>query len=63
MLFTLFGIVTEVRLLHLKKAPLPILVTLFGIVKEVKPVHPSNTRTPIFVTLLPISMSLRLLQS
>ena len=34
MLVTLFGIVTEVKLLQPEKAPPPILVTLLGIVIE-----------------------------
>ena len=37
MVVTLFGMVIEVRLLHLKKAELPIVVTLFGMVIEVSP--------------------------
>ncbi len=40
MYVTLFGIVTEVRLVQPVKAQLPMLVTLFGIVTEVRPVQP-----------------------
>ena len=41
---TLSGIVTEVKLLHLKNAPSPMFVTLFGMVTEVKPVQPEKAQ-------------------
>ena len=40
MLFTLLGMVTEVREEQSWKAPIPMLVTLLGIVTEVKEEHP-----------------------
>ena len=40
MLFTLLGIVMDVRLLQPKNAPLPMLVTLLGSVMEVRPLQP-----------------------
>ena len=49
MLITLFGMVTEVKLLQLAKAHLPILFPLLGIVIEVKPV-PENAPVPMLVT-------------
>ena len=38
-LVTEFGMVIDVKPLHLAKAPSPILVTEFGIVTDVKPLH------------------------
>ena len=52
MLFTLLGMVTEVRPRHIEKALLPMLVTLLGMVTEVRPEQPSNAYSPMLVTLL-----------
>ena len=50
MLVTLFGIVIDVRALHLKKAQSPMLVTLFGMVTDVRDSHPEKAELPILVT-------------
>ena len=44
---TLFGIVTEVRLLQLKKARLPMEITLLGMMTEVRPVQPEKADSPM----------------
>ena len=48
---TLFGMVTDVRLLHQENAPFPIEVTLFEMVTDVRLVHLENAPPPIEVTL------------
>ena len=42
MLVTLFPIITEVKLVHSKKAYSPMFVTPFPMVTDVKPVHPAK---------------------
>ena len=46
MLFTLSGMVIEVREVHSEKASLPMLVTLSGMVTEVREVQPE--KAPLF---------------
>ena len=48
---TLFGIVIDVRLLHLSNTALPIDVTLLGIVTEFRPLQLKKALSPIEVTL------------
>ena len=50
MLVTEFGIVIDVKPLHLSKAPSPILVIEFGIVIEAKSLHSNKADFPILVT-------------
>ncbi len=59
---TLLGIVTEVKLLHSRKAAYPIEVTLLGIVTEIKLLQPEKASYPIEVTLLGIVMDVKPLQ-
>ena len=51
---TLFGMVTDVRLVHTANALLPIEVTELGISTDVRLVHPWNARYSIEVTELPL---------
>ena len=51
--------VTEVRLLQSRKAPIPILVTLSGIVIEVRPVCPENAPASIISTVFGIMVVLQ----
>ncbi|GHU46557.1 hypothetical protein FACS1894200_00340 [Spirochaetia bacterium] len=44
------GIFTDVRLLHLKKDPSPIVVTLVGIFTDVRLLHSLKAPFPIVVT-------------
>ena len=60
-LFTLFGIVTDVRLEQSLKAEFPILVTLFGIVTEVRLEQSLKAKFPILVTLFGIVTAVSLL--
>ena len=62
MFVTLFGIVTEAKLLQSRKTPCPMLVKLLDIVTEVKPLQFSKTRLPMFVTLLGIVTEVRPVQ-
>ena len=50
-LVTLFGMVTEARLVQPSNALFPILGTLFGMVTEVRDEQNSNALLPILVTL------------
>ena len=51
MLVTLSGIVTEVRGMQLKNAPLPMLVTLLPIVTEARELQAANALFPMVSTL------------
>ena len=53
------GIVTEVRPVQSRNAPMPMLVTLSGITIEVRPVQSQNAYMPMLVTPLPKSMEVR----
>ena len=50
MLVNEFGIVTDVKRVHLQKTPSPMLVTEFGIVTDVKPEQPLKAQPPMLVT-------------
>ena len=62
MLVTLSGIVTLVRLLHLKNVQLPMFLTLSGISTPARLVHQENAESPILVTPSGIVTLVRLLQ-
>ena len=51
MVVTLFGMVTEVRLVQVEKASFPMVVTLLGMVTEVRLLQPEKATFPMLVTL------------
>lgn len=63
MLVTELEMVTEVRLLHLRKAASSILVTELGMVTEVRRLQAQKTPDPIHVTLESITTVLILLRN
>jgi len=61
MLVTQLPMVTEVKSLHPKNVPSPMLITLEGISTKVKPL-PENAYIPMLVTLLGIVMEVKPIQ-